>query len=274
MSLPLRAHLIAGGFPRGAAAGHDHDYARLRLLEMLEDAEVKASVAQDFNDVENWLPISRLLITYTAGPIADEVQANAIKRWMEDGGHWLGLHGTSGGKAVRVSEESRRRKMVRLPHHEALGGFFINHPPVRRFNVDVRDGADAFTRDLPASFEVIDEPYMVQVLEPAESRVFLTSPLGPDPGPPGFGFAYDEDTALYPDGVTRALGYTRDVGAGGVTYIAIGHCHDPQTNSQPFVDKSVDPEGKTPPVLRVTWETSAFQQLLRNAIGWGLSDSD
>jgi type 1 glutamine amidotransferase len=271
MSHPLRAHLIAGGFPRGQAAGHDHDYARLRLLEMLADAEVKASVANDFSDVENWLPISRLLITYTAGPIADAAQAASIKRWMEDGGHWLGLHGTSGGKAVRVSEESRRRKMVKLPHHEVLGGFFINHPPVRRYNVDVLDTADDFTRDLPTSFEVIDEPYMIEVQNPSESRIFLTAPLGPDPGPPGFGFAYDEDTALYPDGKTRALGYTRDVGAGGVTYIALGHCHDPQTNSQPFVDKSVDPEGKTPPTLRQTWETAAFPQLLRNAIRWGLA---
>ena len=25
-----RAHLIAGGFPPGSQAGHDHDYARLR----------------------------------------------------------------------------------------------------------------------------------------------------------------------------------------------------------------------------------------------------
>src|SRR5690606_36015836 len=147
----------------------------------------------DFNDVENWLPISRLLITYTAGPIADEVQAGAIRRWLEDGGHWLGLHGTSGGKAVRVSEESRRRKMVKLPHHEVLGAFFINHPPVRRFEVDVHGVDEALTRDLPESFEVIDEPYMIEVQAPAESRIFLTSPLGPDPGPPGFAFAYDED---------------------------------------------------------------------------------
>jgi hypothetical protein len=29
---PRRAHLITGGFPLGAHAGHDHDYARLRLL--------------------------------------------------------------------------------------------------------------------------------------------------------------------------------------------------------------------------------------------------
>ncbi|MGH2610739.1 MAG: hypothetical protein ACRDHF_16780, partial [Tepidiformaceae bacterium] len=69
---------------------------------------------------------------------------------------------------------------------------------------------------------------------------------------------------------TRALGFTRDIGPGGVTYIALGHCHDPQTNSQPFVDKSVDLDGKTPPTLRRTWETAAFPQLLRNAIRWGL----
>lgn len=32
-----RAHLIAGGFPPGASAGHDHDYARLELLELLAE---------------------------------------------------------------------------------------------------------------------------------------------------------------------------------------------------------------------------------------------
>lgn len=270
MSLPFRAHVITGGFPRGAAAGHDHDYARLRLLEMLADAEVKASVANDFNDVQDWLPTSRLLITYTAGPYADAGPAGAIRRWLNDGGRWLGLHGTSGGKAVRRSETDHRRTMVKLAHHEVLGGFFINHPPVRRFSVDVHEGPDGLTRDLPSSFEVVDEPYMIEVLEPARSRVLLTAALGPDTSPSGFGFAYDKDTALLPDGKTRVLGYSRDVGAGGVAYIALGHCHDPVTNVQPFVDRSVGPEGKTPPTLRVTWETPAFQTMLRNCIDWGM----
>jgi type 1 glutamine amidotransferase len=270
MASPHRAHLIAGGFPRGAPAGHDHDYARLRLLELLAEAEVKASVANDFADVDNWLPISSLLITYVAGPFPDAAQTAAIRRWLEEGGRWLALHGTTGGKAARVSEGDRRRTMVRLPHHEALGGFFLNHPPVRRFQVDVHEAPAGLTEGLPASFEVIDEPYMIEVADPASTRVFLTAALGPEISPPGFGFVYEKDTALYPDGRTRALGYTREVGRGGVTYIALGHCHDPVTNSQPFVDKSVDPEGKTPPTLRQTWETAAFQGLLRNAIGWGM----
>ena len=69
---------------------------------------------------------------------------------------------------------------------------------------------------------------------------------------------------------TRVMGYTRDVGDGGVTYIALGHAHTPSTNGQPFVDSSVDPEGKTPLLLRTTWETDAYATLLRNSIEWGM----
>jgi type 1 glutamine amidotransferase len=265
-----RAHVIAGGFPRGAPAGHDHDYARLQLLEILRSNEINASVANDFGDIENWLPISKLLVTYVAGPYPDEVQNRAIRRWLEDGGHWLGLHGTSGGRAVRTSETDRRRRMLKLAHHETLGGFFLNHPPVRRFRVDVHAGTDRLTEGLPQSFEVIDEPYMIEVQDRESTRVLLTAELGPDSSPPGFGFSYEEDTALGPDGRTRVLGYTRDVGKGRVTYIALGHCHDPASNSQPFVDRSVDPEGRTPATLRQTWETAPFRTLLQNAVVQGM----
>ncbi len=270
-SAPSRAHLIAGGFPPGSQAGHDHDYARLRLLEMLREHEIPASVSNDFGDVEKWLPVSKLLITYVAGPYPGPGLSDSIRRWIEDGGHWVGLHGTSGGRAVRV-DGGRQRRMVKLDHHAVLGGFFINHPPIRRFRVDVGDAADSLTDGLPESFEVIDEPYMIEIQDPASTRVLLTAELGPDPSPPGFGFVYDEDTALMPDGKTRVMGYTRDVGKGGVTYIALGHCHDPASNSQPLVDPNVDPSGRGPRTLRFTWEIAPFQQLLRNAISWGMGD--
>jgi uncharacterized protein len=267
---PARAHVIAGGFPPGQPAGHDHDYARLRILQALYDAGIPASVDNDYGNTPAWLTRSRLLITYTAGPHADDNTAAAIRRWVEEGGRWLGLHGSSGGRAARVSESDPRRKMVKLDHHDVLGGFFLSHPPVRRFNAEVVDDAGVLTKDLPQSFEVIDEPYMIEVLHPETTKVFLTSPLGPDPLPGKFGFVYDKDTALMPDGKTRALGFTRPVGQGGVTYIALGHCHTPTTNSQPFVDKNVDPEGKTPGTLRQTWETVGFTRLLHNAIEWGM----
>ena len=32
-----RAHVVAGGFPVGSSAGHDHDHARLRLLGLLAE---------------------------------------------------------------------------------------------------------------------------------------------------------------------------------------------------------------------------------------------
>jgi type 1 glutamine amidotransferase len=266
---PARAHVIAGGFPPGQPAGHDHDYARLRLLNFLAEQDVQASTANDYIDIERWLPISRLLITYVAGPFPGPDQDRAIRSWIEAGGKWLALHGTTGGKAIRIEGEDRRRVMARLDHHETLGGFFLNHPPVRKFEVKVHSSNDSLTEGMPQAFETIDEPYMIEVSDP-KARVLLTAELGPDNSPRGFGFQYEKDTALMPDGKTRAMGYTRDLGEGGVTYIALGHCHTPATNSQPFVDKSVDPDGKTPPVIRTTWETDAYATLIRNSIEWGM----
>ncbi len=271
MPAPARAHVITGGFPPGTYAGHDHDYARLRILGMLADAEVPCSVSNDYHDVGLWLDHSRLLITYVAGPFPNDTENAAIRDWIAGGGHWIGLHGTSGGRAVRVSETGRRRRMVKNSFHETLGGFFINHPPMRRFMVDVADRGSPLTRDVPPSFEVVDEPYMIEIQDPESCRFVLTAALGPDQSPPGFGFDYGgEDTALQPDGKTRVLGFSKDLGAGGVTYIALGHCHTPWTNTQPFVDESVAVEGKTPPVMRGPWETQGFQTLLRNAITWGM----
>src|SRR5438132_9327492 len=106
---PGHAHLIAGGFPPGSYAGHDHDYARLRLLGLLADQDIPASVANDFADLEKWLPLSRLLITYVAGPYPDAAQTRAIRDWLAAGGHWLGLHRTSRGRAERVEGSLPRR---------------------------------------------------------------------------------------------------------------------------------------------------------------------
>jgi hypothetical protein len=111
---------------------------------------------------------------------------------------------------------------------------------------------------------------MIEIQAPSETRVLLTAELGPDNSPAGFGFDYEQDTSLAPDGKTRVLGYTRDVGDGGVTYIALGHCHSPASNIQSMVDASVEPSGITPTTLRVTWESDAYLQLLRNAINWGV----
>jgi len=268
---PIRVHVITGGFPPGSPAGHDMDYARLQLLQLLhEQPNVLATVSNDFTDLAKWLAGSQLLITYVAGPHPNEEQNQSLRQWLEAGGRWLALHGSSGGKAAPVSEGSRARKMVKSSHHATLGGFFLNHPPVRKFQINVVDRNHTLTKDLPSSFEVMDELYLIELQDPTTTRILLTTELAKDPSPPGFGFVYDKDTALQPDGKTRVLGYTRELGKGGVAYIALGHCHSPLNNVQPFVDASVDAAGTTPLLFHGAWETQPFQQLLRNGIAWGV----
>lgn len=265
---PKRVHLIVGGYPSGALAGHDMDYARLALLGFLgEHREVITSVGSDFSDIITHLRGVDLLITYVAGPYPDEEQNNDLRAWLETGGRWFALHGTSGGKAARVANG---REMVRTAHHETLGAFFLNHPPLQKFTVNVQ-GDHPLTRDLPPSFEVEDELYLLEVQ--GDPEVLLTTELVKDPSPPGFGFSYDEDTSVQANGTTRVLGVTHNIGLGEVAYIGLGHCHSPLSNSQPFVDESIGEGGTTPLDFRGSWETAAFQQLLKNGINWGIGAS-
>ncbi|MCH8142914.1 MAG: toll/interleukin-1 receptor domain-containing protein, partial [Proteobacteria bacterium] len=79
--MPKHVHLITGGYPRGATAGHDMDYARLRLLKLLhEHDDIVTTVCGDFTDVGNWLEGTSLLMTYVAGPFPDEQSVEAIAR--------------------------------------------------------------------------------------------------------------------------------------------------------------------------------------------------
>lgn len=263
---PARAHVIAGGFPPGSLAGHDHDYARLRLLQLLADQSVPASVANDYADIEKWLPVSRLLITYVAGPYPDAAQSQAIEAWLADGGHWLGLHGTSGGRAERV-EGMRQRRTVKTAHHAVLGSYFLTHPPIRRFRVDVRAPEHPLTRGLGASFEVEDEPYFIELQDPGTTQVLLTAEYGEDAVSPSIGTIYPADTSLLADGRTRVIGYVRPVGRGAVAFVALGHCHNPAIRE---TRASAD---ATPPTFHGAWESSAFITLLRNAIAWGIGRS-
>jgi hypothetical protein len=211
------------------------------------------------------------LLTYVAGPYLNDDQSQYVQHWLAAGGRWLGLHGTSGGKAVRLGEDRRQRKMVKTSHHHTLGSFFLNHPPLRQFRVNVVNRQHVLTRDLPASFEIVDELYLIELQEPEACQVLLTTELTTDPSPPGFGFVYDQDTSLLPDGKTRVLGYTRAVGQGGVSYIALGHCHSRTTHRHPFVDPSLNLAADPLQLFRGAWEVEPFEKLLRNGITWGLN---
>jgi uncharacterized protein len=263
-TMPSRAHLIAGGFPPGSMSGHDHDYARLRLLGLLAEQDIPASVANDFADVEKFLPVSRLLITYVAGPYPGAAQCAAIRRWLEAGGCGLGLHGTSGGRAERV-EGARMRRTVKTEHHDLLGSRFLIHPAICEIRVDVSDVDSPLTRGLGRSFVVEDEPYFIELQDPAATQILLTADYGASGASSIVGALYASDTSLQADGKTRVLGYTRRVGKGGVAYVALGHCHNPAIRAA----RPADPADTTPPTFRRPWESVEFVTLLRNAITWG-----
>ena len=271
MTTPIRVHLVAGGFPPGQHAGHDMDYARVQILQALQSNEdVHVTVSNDFTDCDKWICDCQFLITYTAGPYADDDQTGVIQDWMNEGGRWLALHGSSGGKAVRVGDKGMRR-WVKTSYHEALGSFFLTHPPIREFTINVDDADHPLTRGLPASFQIQDEPYMIEVLHP-DTQVLLTST--DIKAPQYVAEIYGEDTTLLPDGKKRALGYVRQVGKGAVAYFASGHCHSPTTNVQVTVDNSIDPEHVVPLHFRGAWNNDAFRQILTNAIEWGTGHLD
>jgi type 1 glutamine amidotransferase len=163
-------------------------------------------------------------------------------------------------------EGSRQRRTVKTEHHVLLGSYFLTHPPICKIRVDVGSGDARLTRGLAASFDVEDEPYFIELQDPGATRILLTADYGPDATSPTIGTLYPSDTSLRPDGKTRVLGYTREVGTGGVTYFALGHCHNPAVRAS----RAVDPTDTTPLTFRGSWETDAFITLLRNAIAWGV----
>jgi uncharacterized protein len=256
-----RAHVVAGGFPAGSSAGHDHDYARLRLLTLLAEKQIPASVANDFVDMEKWLPLSRLLLSYVAGPYPNAEQCTRLKSWLEAGGHWLALHGTSGGRAERV-EGLTQRRTVKTEHHALLGSMFLTHPPACRFRVDVCNAEHPVTHGLGTSFEVEDEPYFIELQSPASAQILLTADYGATSRWPVVDELYGTDTSLQSDGKTRVLGYTRRIGGGAVTYLALGHCH----NRYSRMSRAGGSEQLA--TFRGPWESLAFSTLLRNAIAW------
>jgi hypothetical protein len=263
---PGRAHVITGGFPPGSMSGHDHDYARLRLLGLLAERDVPASVANDFADVEKWLPTSRLLITYVAGPYPNAAQCEAIRKWLEGGGHWLALHGSNGGRAERV-DGMRNRRTVTSEHHALLGSRFLTHPPICEFRVEVKDAGSPLTRGLAGSFVVEDEPYFIELQDPASTHILLTADYGPGGVWPTVGALYGTDTSLQADGRSRVVGYSREVGDGGVAYFTFGHCHDPGTRAPGAAERT-----DAPPVFRAPWKSPAVTTLLQNAVAWGIGD--
>ena len=211
------------------------DYARLKLLNVLLDAGVESTVATNFEGLEGQLGGIQLLVTYTAGPLPSDEQAAELESWLHNGGRWIALHGSCGGKAAKPREGERARRMMRMPFHDVLGSSFLNHPPQRRITLhshaDAGGSAAALLAGVPQQFDCEDEPYLVELTVPHDDpsmAVFMTFECTDEEARPGgvaggAGFLYDDHPALDDGGTTLAVGYERTVGRGGVVYCALGH---------------------------------------------------
>jgi len=100
--------------------------------------------------------------------------------------------------------------------------------------------------------------------DPAAVKILLTANYGDAAISDAFPSMYPADTSLQADGRTRVLGYTKPVGLGAVTYIALGHCHSPAS-------RAGRPADTVPPVFRGPWESPAFMALLGNAMTWDVA---
>ena len=129
----------------------------------------------------------------------------------------------------------------------------------------MRDPDHPLTCGVGTSFDVEDEPYFIELQDPRSTRILLTADYGPNANSAAIGTLYATDTSLQPDGRTRVIGYTRDVGNGEVAYIALGHCHNPAIRAA-----RVDLADTTPLTFHGSWESDAFITLLRNAVAWGM----
>ena len=132
-------YLVCGG------QWHDFDFARLELLKLLAtDEQVRVRVAQDFRDTEA-ISASTALVSYTCDVRPSDAEAEALQAWVEGGGRWLALHGTS-SFLDPPSEASRGLYSAPAQNptfFEVLGNQFLSHPAIGPFPITVSPGAES-----------------------------------------------------------------------------------------------------------------------------------
>lgn len=228
MTTPVLANLICGS----PARNHDFDFARIRLAQALYQAgDIRTDSFNNYDDAEA-IARADVLVSYTSQvPVADE-NCDALRDFLERGGRWFAIHASNSVKDN--------------PHLPGiLGSRFITHPTYRHFPVAVNAPKHPLLQGI-APFEVDDEIYVIDHSDDIE--VLLSTRWG---GEALGGRQVEEDE--------RPLMYLRPVGAGGVLYMALGHCNRPFDTARP---------GMVAPDLRGPWEMPVYKELVRRGIAW------
>ncbi len=229
---------------------HDTNFARLELLKLLaENEDINTRVADSFADIAG-IKSSALLITYTCDLRPTEGEQRGLGEFLNDGGRWFALHATNA--LLEFVESGKVDTPDVAPNFmQLLGSRFIAHPANQRIAIKVTDYAHPLTERIE-DFEVEDEePYYCEAL--GEQRVLLEASYSE----PSKGYVrsdYGTDRDAHPQM------YLHSVGQGEVLYLSLGHCtgkHD----MKPMVD--------VVPVVRGSWNSPTYYELLRRGIRWG-----
>ncbi len=230
---------------------HDTNFARLELLKLLaEHEDINTRVADSFSDIEA-IQDSRLLVTYTCDLRPSEAEQAGLRKFLEGGGRWFALHATNAllefvdGGLVDTPD-------VAPEYMRLLGSRFIAHPANQHIHIRVTDVEHALTAGID-DFDVEDEePYYCEPL--GEQTVLLEASYSePSQGYVQSDYGTDRDN--------HPQMYIHPCGQGEVLYLSLGHCagkHD----MKPIVDIF--------PVVRGSWNSPVYYELLRRGIRWGI----
>lgn len=226
---------------------HDMDYARLRLLGLLnEDPFVRTRAFEDYSDLDA-IRQSDFLVTYTCDVTPTEPAQKALREYVEGGGRWFALHGTN--SILRFLENGKVDAPRLAPEFmDTLGSMFIAHPPIAPYQVERTRIKHELTQGIEA-FTTTDELYLMETCAPLQ--VLLHAQFE------GRAESFVKDRWAH---AWHPVMYLRDLGQGTVLYFTLGHCRG-HFDMQPRVPF-------WPQLDRGSWELPVFIELVRRGLKW------
>ena len=231
---------------------HDTNFARLELLKLLgENEDIHTRVAENFSDVEA-IASSALLITYTCDLRPTLAEQEALAAFIENGGKWFALHATNA--LLDFVDGKADTPDVAPKFMEVLGSRFIAHPANQKIEIKVTDVEHPMTAGIEDFVVEDEEPYYCEAQ--GEQVVLLEASYNE----PSVGYVrsdYGTDRESHPQM------YLHPLGDGSVLYLSLGHCtgkHD------------MKPMADIVPVVRGSWNSPTYHELLRRGIRWGTGE--
>lgn len=193
---------------------------------------------------------AEILVTYTCDVRPTERPQQVLRNWVENGGRWVALHGTS--SALDLTEAGWEAIDAMPLFVDTLGSQFVAHPPIQPYTV-TNVAPDHWLVAGVEPFEVTDELYLNRYPE----RAALTPLLQTSFQGRARGFVESDWHACDPD---HLVSYVRPLGDGAVLYNTLGHCrgHYDMVPLKPYY----------PNVDRGAWDLPVFRELLRRALRW------